>query len=67
MQVLIEIRISIHCFDFRDLKKLIQNKTSIDLLVASAKDDVVAITLEGRYKICCRHTFLYMNYHNRIL
>ena len=48
-------------FYFRGLKQLIQNKTNIDLLVASAKDDVVAITLEGRYKICCRHKFLYTN------
>ena len=46
-------------FYFRGPKQLIQNKTNIDLLVASAKDDVVAITLEGRYKICCRHIFLY--------
>ena len=44
---------------FRGPKQLIKNKTNIDLLVASAKDDVVAITLEGRYKICCRHIFLY--------
>ena len=28
-----------------------KNKSNIDLLVTSAKDDVVAITLEGRYKI----------------
>ena len=57
------IRISMQQFYFRGPKQLIQNKTNIDLLVASAKDDVIAITLEGRYKICCRHTFLYMNYH----
>ena len=46
---------------FRGPKQLIQNKTNINLLVASAKDDVVAITLEGIYKICCRHEFLYTN------
>ena len=50
---------SMQQFYFRGPKQLIQNKTNIDLLVASAKDDVVAITLEGRYKICCRHKFLY--------
>ena len=49
--MLIKIRISIHRFDFRGLEGLIQNKTSIGFLVASAKDDVVAITLEGRHKV----------------
>ena len=37
-------------FYFRGPKQLIQNKTNIDLLVASAKDDVVAITLEGNIR-----------------